>query len=94
MMAADVVVVLKIEEKMAAHRRLSHGTPGSGSLQVSPLNDRMTPHVSPLILPREAQQLSDDLSALHLAPDEESELKVESHIADAERQCHIFLPRF
>ncbi|KAL5501480.1 AMD1 [Sanghuangporus vaninii] len=76
--------LLHIEEKMAAHRRLSQGTPGSGSLQLSPLNDRITPHVSPLILPRQAQQLADDLSTLHLAPDDESELKVESHVGETE----------
>ncbi|THH11141.1 hypothetical protein EW145_g843 [Phellinidium pouzarii] len=71
-----------IEEKLWAHRRHSNETLKPIALQLTPIGEHerhVSPRVSPLIKPRQPHDLSDKFTVLHLAPDEESEVKVENH---------------
>lgn len=77
----------QIEEKLWAHRRHSNAADAQKPISLHPetMGDPesvlLSPKVSPLLRPRQPSPIPENLSAMRLAPDEESEVVVENHAA-------------
>ena len=59
-------------------------------MQFTAISERVSPTLSPRPLSAHIPQAADELTTLHLAPDDESEVKIESHVGAAGCQ-YIFL---
>lgn len=93
-----VIVTAQIEEKLFAHRRISHSAseeskPALASLQYNGLEHASPPLASSIAHPQPMKEANDKVANVHLSPDDESEVKVESAASAGAAGCMIPYPR-